>query len=341
MIFVKETSILSVITVGSSAALTDALSLAQGGDTILLEAGTYSGLHLSGLSFSSAVTITSADPAHQATLTNFNMSNVNGLTFRGLEMSAQAPSSPAYNIYTSQNITLDHVSVHGSLDGNPQNDVFGISFFDSKSITVTNSEFQQLSSGVGFTRSSNIVLSGNDIHDMRSDGVDLSQVDHVSITGNVIHDIFPEAGDHPDAIQFMTAGTTVASHDIDVSGNLIYRGAGAYTQGIFMNDEVGTLPVQTTTISDNTIVGTGWSGIRPIHNTGLIITGNQLVSLTGDQPTTLLVQFSDHVTASNNTGSSISFSDTTINLTESGDNGAAATTANGGAAIQQWLATHS
>lgn len=318
-----------------------ALKAAKGGDIITLAPGTYDGLSFDTLNFSPAVTITSADTAHPGKLMHFVMENVSGLTFRNVVFSAEAPTSPAYNIYNGQNITLDHVNVHGSLDGNPQNDPFGISFFDSNNITVSNSVFQQLSSGLGFTRSSNIVVSGNHIHDMESDALDFNQMSNLRVTGNVIHDIFPVPGDHPDNMQFMTAGTSVASHDITVSGNLMYKGAGAYAQGIFMGDEVGTLPFQNVTLSDNLIVGTGWSAIRPTHNIDLTIIGNTLITLAGDQITNILVQYSDRVTASNNSSADISFSNTTTNINESNDtSNVPAVSDTGAAAIQQWLASH-
>jgi parallel beta-helix repeat protein len=330
---------LSAIAVDSTSALNAALSAAQSGDTILLRAGTYSGLNLSNLSFSSAVTIASADPAHHAVLTNFDMTAVDGLIFSQVELFAQQPNFVGFNVYSSQNITYDRVSVHGTLDGNASNDPEGIRVYDSSHINLTNSEFQQLADGFSVTRSSDIVISGNTIHNMESDGLDFSQVANLKVMGNILYDFHPVAGDHPDAIQFMTVGTTVASHDITVSDNLIYRGAGDYAQGVFMSDEVETLPFQHVTISDNVIVGTGYSAIRPTHNTDLTISGNTLVSLAGDNNTYLLVQNSDHVVSANNKATSISI-DSSSNVSETADVLGQVVSDSGAAVVELWLAAH-
>jgi hypothetical protein len=145
-------------------------------------------------------------------------------------------------------------------------------------------------------------------------------------------------------MQFATSNSTVASHDVTISDNLIYRGAGQNAQGIFLGDEVGNLPFQNFTITGNTVVGTGASAIRATHDVGLTITGNNLVTLAGGDPTTLLVQNSDRVTSSGNLASSISVTaaNGNTNIIETNDvgNAAAAVIDRGAAVIQQWATMH-
>ena len=104
---------MSIVTVSNTAELEASLSSAHGGDTILLQPGTYSGFGLDNKSFGSGVTISSADPTHQAVLTNFNMSNVQGVTFSHLNFQVVLPSYSAFNVYSSQHITFDQVHMYG------------------------------------------------------------------------------------------------------------------------------------------------------------------------------------------------------------------------------------
>jgi Ca2+-binding RTX toxin-like protein len=332
----------SVVTVSNTAQLQASLASAHGGDTILLQAGTYSGVSLYHQDFGAGITISSADPTHQAVLTNFNMDTVQGVTFSHLDLQVLTPAYVGFNIYSSSHISFDQDHVYGQ-PGAPDANVEGMRFFDSSYIAFTNSEVEQLAHGVSVARSDHILIAGNNIHNVNSDALDLSQVSDAMIRGNVLHDFFPTDGNHPDAIQFGTAGTTVASHDVTISDNLIYRGSGENTQGIFMGDEVGNLAFQNFSITGNTIIGTGSSALRATHNSGLAINGNNLVTLAGGDATNLLIQSSDHVTSASNTASSISMTaaNGNTNVVETNDVGNAASVDDQGASvIQQWLATH-
>ena len=328
-----------VITVTDTASLTRALSSAQGGDTILLQSGTYSGLSLQSLNFGSGITVTSADPAHQAVITNFNMSNIQGLTFSHLDFQVLTPAFVGFNVYSSQHITFDQVHMYGPA-GLPDPNAEGIRFFDSAYLTFSNSEVEQVAHGVSFARSDHITVSGNNIHNVSSDTLNFAQVSYVHVTGNALHDFYPTDGAHPDAMQFGTANSTVGSHDITISDNLIYRGAGQNSQGIFMRDEVGDIRASNFTITNNVVVGTGSSGIRPTSVDNVVVTGNQLISFAGGDVTNILLQNDTNATLSNNTAASIGYP-TVTGLTETGDvANAAKVTDNGAAAIQQWMTTH-
>ncbi len=149
------------------------------------------------------------------------------------------------------------------------------------------------------------------------------------------------AGDHPDAIQFLTTGTTAASHDINITGNLITRGTGDAVQGIFMRDEVGTLPYANVNIDNNMLVGTGYNGITVLGGKTVAVTNNTLDSLPGDTNVTwVMVQNADNVTASGNTAKSFIF-DQVTHLNESSDFNDLAVTDNGQSALATWLKTHS
>jgi len=329
------------MTVDNVAALKSALKSAQSGDTIVLAPGTYSGVEFEGVSFPGGVTITSADPGQKAVLTNFNISNAQGLTFTNLELLAQKPANFAFIIRGSSNITFDHVSVHGSLDGDSGNDANGLQFLNNKNVAVTNSEFQQLARGAAFGMSSNVNVASNYVHDIRSDGFDFAEVSNVRVTDNVLKSFSPAPKDHPDAIQFWTAGTKTASQDILISGNLIMRGEGTGSmQGIFMGDELGALPFTRVTVANNLIVGTGYNAVRIHGAKDLTLTNNELVSNPGQENRTfMLIQKADGVTATGNKAISIGF-DRVTNLTQDDNKTTKPVDDHGQGALKAWGANH-
>ena len=328
--------------VDSTATLTSALHSAQGGDTILLQAGRYADLDyvFYNLTFAQGITITSADPANPATLTHFDMQNSSGITFSNVEMVTKATGYFDFQVFNSNNIHFDHVSVHGSLDGNPQNDIEGLRFEGSSNISVTNSEFQQLVRAIAIGSGDNIVVSGNHVHDIEVTGVIFAQVGNVTVSGNTIHNFHTAVGDHPDAIQFLTSGTTAPSHDISITDNVIYRGTGDAAQGIFLRDQLTTLNYQNVTIANNLIDGTGYGGIAVDYARNILVTGNTLISYVGPTNTTPLQIFnSSGVTITNNQAVSIGTAGDT-GLTLSGNTINSPVSDAGVAALGAWAIQH-
>jgi hypothetical protein len=333
---------MSNVTVSTTAGLEAALKSAHSGDTILLQAGTYSGVSIANLTFASGVTVTSADVNHQAVITDMNVQNVNGLTLSQIEFNE---TGTGYNISKSENITFNHDYVHGALGGNVQSAPNGLSFLDSSNVTVENSEFTQLKTAIGIgantlTQVDNINVLNNNIHDLSRAGVVLAGASEVNVSGNLISGITAADGTHPDAIQFFTTGTTQASQDINVSNNVILKGDGVATQGIFFRDQVGDLHFQNVTIDNNLVVGTGYDGISVNGVNGASISGNELISNPGATNNTwMLVTNGSNVTSTDNSAQSISFTGVT-NVKETGDILNAPVTDGGLAAVEGWASTH-
>lgn len=258
-----------------------ALKTAASGDTIYLESGTYSGLSIQNVAIAGNVTITSKDPGDPAVLTGLNMKASSGLTFANLEFAPPEGGHFAYLVTGSKNITFTGLDVHGSMNDNPGNDSSGIAIRSSENIRIENSEFQQLVRGVTVSGSKGVVVEGNKFHDLRHDGMTVSDTSDIQILNNHLSDFYPQTGDHPDAIQFLTTNTTKASENIVISGNVILRGDGSAMQGIFLKDEVGSLPYKNVVISENLLIGTGYNGIMVLHGEDLKITGNEVVSYEG------------------------------------------------------------
>lgn len=330
---------MSTITVKDSVALVSALKTAQSGDVIQLASGTYAPVSITGINIAGNVTIQSATASSYANLTGLNVKDSSGLTFRGLEFSVDAAKGDnQFLVMSSSRINFDGLKVHGSLDGNAQNDGAGMLIRASKDVSVTNSEFQQLRNALAHMDDDGLKISGNVFHDIRTDGIRGGGSSHVTVSNNYFTGFDPVDGDHPDAIQFWTTNTTRSATDITVTGNIVVRGAGDPIQGIFFRDQVGNLPYQNVKITDNVVVGGMYNGISVNGVQGMVISGNVVAGLP-DQKSWILTTNADNVTLSSNTATEYVL-DGTTHLTETGDKTIAAPTDGGKAILTAWASTH-
>lgn len=280
---------MSIVSIANQAQLNAALSKAVGGETFVLAPGNYGAVSFNGRNFSSQVTIQSQSPG-LAKMTEIKVLDSSNIALKGLDVGrAMTPAEQDFgkmvSVYSSRNITLDSVSLHGSLDNNPKNDGWGLYVTDSSGFNISNSNLTELSRGMVIQRSSGVTVAANHFSNMRSDGSNFAAVDTVTIKDNHFTNFHPVAGDHPDAIQFWTTGQTKGSANITITGNQIIQGSGAALQGIFMRDEVGTLPFKNVKIDNNLIYGSdAWHGISVYHGQTVAVTNNTVVSRSDDNP---------------------------------------------------------
>lgn len=264
-------------------ALLSALSTAKGGETFVLAAGNYGDISFYNKAFGSNVTIKSANDANPAHFDTLSINGSSNITLHGIDIGrALAAGEPNYTslgrISDSQNITLDGVKVHGSLDGDASNDGVGLSINYSTGVTVKNSEFTQNGNGMIFDHSSNILVQNNNIHGMRSDGMDFSSSSQVRIDGNTFRDFMPADGDHSDAMQFWNRNGTTSSRDITIVNNIVLAGDGHGPQGVFIADNNGYV-YQNVLIQNNLIfTGGQYNGIMVSGADGVNILGNTVLS---------------------------------------------------------------
>jgi hypothetical protein len=312
---------MTTTTVTGTAALLSALSQAQAGDTILLAAGVYSGVNLWGLNYSSPVTIASADPAHMAQLRDLFVQNCSNITFQNLEMDTTGSTKAfPFDIYSSSNLTFSSLKVHGTMDGDPANDGNAFLFQNSSHITFTNSEFQQLAHAIMHVDNTYLTFTNNNFHDLRTGAIQGGGASYVLIANNTFTNFYPHTKpeDHPDAIQFWTTGETTSAHDITITGNTFTRGSGEVVQGIFLRDEVGSLPYYNVTISGNTISGALYRGISVTHAINLSITDNVVQGYT-DMQSWISVGDTTNATLTNNSATMYMYEGTNTNLIQSGN----------------------
>ena len=325
--------------VKDSTSLVSALKVAHAGDVIQLASGSYSPIALTGLKFDGAVTVMSQNPNALAMLNGLTVKDCQGLTFKNLDMAVDAAKADyPYMVIGSNKIAFDGLNVHGSLDGNAQNDAAAMLIRNSKDVSVTNSEFQQLRHGIGHMDSDGVTISNNSFHDLQTDGVRGGGSSHVTVSNNYFTNFHMADGDHPDAIQFWTTNTTKSASDITVSGNVVVRGGGDSIQGVFFRDQVGTLPFQSVTITNNIVVGGMYNGISVNGAKDLVISGNTVSGL-GDQRSWILTTNADRVTLTGNTATDYLLEGST-NLTETNDRTIATPSDGGKALLSAWALSH-
>lgn len=279
---------MSSIVISSQSQLTAALSQATGGETFLLAAGSYS-VNLSGKTFTSPVTVTSADSSRPARIGFTSLTDVSNMTFKSIDLGRSLSSSESVNaavmvrVQGGSNITYENVHVHGSMDGNARNDGSGFLVNKVNGFKLINSELEQLGRGGNFNGSQNVTIAGNNVHDIRSDGFDFAQVKNVLVDNNRFTNFQPISTDHPDAIQFWTANTTSPSTDIVIRNNVVLQGHGSGVQGIFLRDDKGGLPYDRVTIQNNFISGSNMAnGIAVLGGKSVNVTSNTVISPTTD-----------------------------------------------------------
>lgn len=289
-----------VLNVANAAELSTALANATGGETILLAAGNYGRLNLSGAEyqFPQGVTIKSADLEAPATITALNVNNAANITFDSLVFDYTFNGEPQY---------YRPFSVSGSSSIDFQNSVFsgdvaqgvsaasdgygtgmGLTVRNSSDISVVDSEFFDWYKGAYFQETSDIRVAGNDVFAIRSDGMNFIDVYSVVIEDNYIHDFKRSLGsaDHGDMIQFWKTGNAPASSDILIRGNVLDMGTGDYSQSLFMGSGKvsSTDPnwfYQDVVIENNVIYNAQLHGITVDGTNNLTVSNNTVLAVDG------------------------------------------------------------
>ncbi|MFG6527949.1 right-handed parallel beta-helix repeat-containing protein [Sulfitobacter sp. M23508] len=241
----------TTITVTSAAELNQALSQATGGETILLAAGDYGTLNLDGksgfnINYASNVTIKSADANTPATISEMTLDGASNITFENIvfdyTFNGESTSYKPFEIHNSANITIKDSVFDGDLAQGVSSidDGYGtgkaLAVRDSSGIVISNNEFYDWWKGLSVGASTNVTISGNDVHSVRSDGMSFGGVQNVLIENNYLHDFraSPNSGDHRDMIQFSKG--LGPSDNVIIRDNVFDMGTGTHAQTIFMGN---------------------------------------------------------------------------------------------------------
>ena len=277
----------------------NAVQFAADGDVIKIAPGTYSNIILRNASFANGVTVTSADPNNPAVITDMKVRGSDGLTFSNLSLTNTGNLNLAFQFSGSSNLTLDNLNISGVAGSAAAMNAQLMIIRDSSNIQLTNSEFSYGYHGVSLLNTSFATVQGNYFHDLRTDGVRGGGNSDYTIRSNVFTNFHPAVGDHPDAIQLWTNNTSTSASNIIIDSNIVMRGNGSPTQGIFMRDISGTTPFQNVVVTNNVVVGGRYNGIA-ISGVSNGFFADNIVQSFLDQPSGIRLQASTGVVVQGN-----------------------------------------
>ena len=194
--------------VSTQSQLKSALNSAHGGDSIVLKAGNYGNLYVSGEKYSSTVKITSESNSNPATFSKISLTNVSNLTF-------------------------DNVDLQGAIKSGYGTGV-GLRVNSSSNVTVQNSDFDGLNKGIESWNNTNFKVIGNNFDRIGYDGIVVGHSKGVTIQGNDI-DMHAHGDSHRDGIQFYNQGLKAASSNVSIKNNVIKTDDGI-THGIYFGN---------------------------------------------------------------------------------------------------------
>ncbi|NOE35820.1 right-handed parallel beta-helix repeat-containing protein [Ruegeria sp. HKCCD7318] len=286
----------TTITVTSAVELNQALSQATGGETILLAAGDYGTLNLSGTQFKANVTIKSADPNAMASFSGMYLKQTSNITFENIEFdytyqNGQTEFAKPFVIENSSNVIISGSVFDGDVASGTGTAADGLGtgkglvVKGSDNVDIVNTEFYNWWNALTVNTSTNVDIVGNNIHSIRSDGIKLGSSDSVLIEQNYIHDFKGDdsLSDHRDMIQIQrSSGTGV--NDLTIRDNVFDMGAGDWTQTIWAGHDRAdaTDPTNWHTnlvIENNVIYNAHTHGISINLTDGLTIQNNTLLAV--------------------------------------------------------------
>lgn len=232
---------MTVHTVSSAASFTSLLAsnTVVAGDRIEIATNTaISNFTISHKNFGAGITITSAS-GYNAVLDTFNCVDNIGITFENVTFQrTTGPGSWADTATFTDctDITINNCDVVSTQDGVHTNNFGGLEFVRCDDVTVSNSEFREVRTGMVFSESSNIAVTGNVIHTISGDGMAFSEVQNVLIQNNTGYDFNPGVGFHCDFIQFFTTSRSGGSTDVEIRGNVLLT-PNSGVQGIFVDTD--------------------------------------------------------------------------------------------------------
>ncbi len=266
--------------VTSSDMLARAIASGRPGDVIRVAAGRYGPLSLGKELGGSGLTIEAAVAAAPPVFPSITISGIDHVTLRGLKVERAAGAELIDYIVAvarSQAVTIENLQIAapGEAERGRQ---YGIFVRDSRGVRIAGSRLSGTRYGIGLLDDQQIVIERNELRGLQTDGIRGGGLTDVVIAENVLGEFGPKPKEHPDGIQIWTANTTAPARRILIRDNLIARGAGGATQGIFVRDNKLQLPFEQLEIRGNLVVGSLYHGITVEGATRPAITDNEVIA---------------------------------------------------------------
>jgi Ca2+-binding RTX toxin-like protein len=320
---------MAIIDVASAAQLQQAITTAHSGDTIRLASGAYGDLSIMGKTYSTGLTITSADATNPATLNSLSIGSSSGLTFNSVDvnMAATATTTTFTGVVTIQNSSSilfqgGHVSAGLAINGvDPTATILdatgnvigmptarGFSISGSSHVTVDHTEMSQLMRGMVLSDDTYVSVTNNNIHDVRTSPISGGDQSHLLIDSNYLHDSNPfrwGSVDHADFVHIWTdpVHQSVASTDIRITNNTLAQANGTAILGIYLDDNNNHLGFSGANIANNLILNGDTQGIRLENVFSSSVSTNAMLQTSGasnNAPGIILTSASHGVSVANN-----------------------------------------
>jgi preprotein translocase subunit YajC len=284
---------MATLVVANQAELETAIRNVKGGDTILLQAGTYADLNMTHSStrnykFTETVTIKSADPNNRAVVNELFLLGIKNVVISDIDFDyngTQAPNTASWQlgqpfyVENAGGLVLDQLSIDGHRV-NGYGTGTGLRIKGSTDVTVSNVEMNDFKIAMNVATSSNVTIKDNSITEMSQDGLYLGALNDVLIENNYIGDFnsaTPTSPTNKDGIQFYTNSTTAASDGVTIRGNTFE--SESLRQNITILNEAYKAGDLTTyhrdiLIEDNYIRSANTQGVTVAHSDGVIIRNN-------------------------------------------------------------------
>ncbi|MHA3980922.1 right-handed parallel beta-helix repeat-containing protein [Halovulum sp. GXIMD14794] len=264
------------VTVSSASELKAVLKAANGGETILLEAGDYGDLTIT-KDYASEVTLKSASPL-KAELGFVDIVGATNVTLDGLKIAPSGSLGERTHFVDildgSKNITIKNSEIAGP-SGNYNG--FGIYASESSNLVYQNNYVHHVTNGIANFQNSDIVLKGNVVDHIGHDSYKFGGVDGGLIENNTgAAHVRALDGAHVDFMQFQGK----ASNDIVIRGNVLLPAEGddATNQGIFFNTDS---PSQNVLIEQNIVLSALLRGISIEDGKNVTIRDNTVLDIPG------------------------------------------------------------
>ncbi|MEZ5920327.1 MAG: right-handed parallel beta-helix repeat-containing protein [Parvularculaceae bacterium] len=279
---------LAAAPVTNAAELSAALNAAKGGEIISLAPGDYEVLALKGHDFAKRVTLTAADPAHAPQFKSIFLYKVSNLAFDGVALRL-GPARPlldyAVTMRESSHISFTRFDVASAADGVVGNDGYGFMIRDCSHVTIADGAIHDTFRGIASFDNNDVVISGVSFSMMGSDGIVARGAVRLTIENNHFADaaLLDPKRFHPDAIQLWSRGAVRANDGVIIRNNVVFRGAGDATQGIFIKSP--EIASRNLLIENNIVHQSYLQGIFVQNGDGVIIRGNRVEPAhKGDRP---------------------------------------------------------
>jgi hypothetical protein len=256
LVALSAITLAKTIDVNSAAFLVPALQKAQPGDTLQLAPGFYGKLALGAentpkIEGNKLITITSKDENDPAVFSQLRFTKVNNISLIALRLDRKNQASseaeqPALHIMDSTNIWISDSTFEGSnlsgtnnavRDGYPAG--HGILAVNSQRVAIQHNKIRNFARGIEIKDCSDLLVSDNELTQLRAYGLEVHGARDITVTGNHIHDFrrSEKETDYDNMIHFGTVNSKIKSENIKVTYNFLDAGAGPTTQSVLFANE--------------------------------------------------------------------------------------------------------